>query len=121
MEHSQQLRIIAGGTALVVITGLAGAWLGHPSLFAEPRFFQLIVTASVVFAPVFLLLAGMLSLAGGASSVSNYIFFVVAVGAFGAFPLYPVLRLRRAGAVSVVGLVGWLACQWYVVSAWESL
>lgn len=118
MKFTRRLPMVVGGGALLVVSGLVAAWASFPHLFGEPQAFQLLVCASVVFAPLMLLVGGV---AGLANPISGCIHLTVGLGVLFAFPICPLLHFRRARLLGVLGLIGWAICQAYVVLAWNSL
>jgi hypothetical protein len=115
MTVSQRLRIMLGGSALLVVTGTAVACAFLPGFFAKSVSLGILVAAVVVMAPLFLVAAGVASLSTG--PVTAVLLIAVAVATVLAFPIYPILRLRRFGWVSVAGVLAWIMCQLYVVVA----
>jgi hypothetical protein len=113
MALSQRLRILLGGWALVVLTGVVAACAFFPGAFSKFLSLGLLVAAAVVFAPVSIILAGIASLSTG-SAVAVLLVAGGVLTVF-AFPIYPILRLRRFGWVSVIGLIAWIICQMYMV------
>jgi hypothetical protein len=115
MTLSKRLRILLGGGALVVVTGVVAAWAFLPGFFAKSFSLGLLAAAAVVLAPLLLIPAGIASLSTGPATA--VLLIAGAVVTVLAFPIYPILRLRRFGWVSFAGLLAWIICQLYVVVA----
>jgi hypothetical protein len=123
MRLPQRIRIVAPGSALVFVTGVAAAGIGLPIIFTNPPGFEPFVAGLGLFilAPVFVALAGIASwVAGGSSSAPAYV-VVLGLVAIGASPLHALVKSRWATSASIIGFVAWVLCQAFMALAARSI
>ena len=112
-----RFRIIVPGGATILVLGLLGAWMSLASFFVDPGFNTAArYSASVVLAPLFLLVPGVHPSAGEAASISAQS-SAIAVIAIATLPWHPIFPSRWAAGLTILGLVGWLLCEILLVSA----
>jgi hypothetical protein len=111
MVLPERLRIVAPGSFLLLVSGLAGVWIGFPTVFTDPPGLKVFLAGAAifVFAPVFLVVSWV-----GGGSVPGYV-VVLGLGAIAAVPFHPLVKLRWAAIVTIAGLVAWMLCQAFVV------
>jgi hypothetical protein len=123
MRLPERIRIVVPGIALVLLTGVAGAGIGLPVIFTNPPGLEPFVAGLglFIFAPVFVVLAGIASWVGGGSSSAPA--YVVGLGlvALGASPLHALVKSRWSVSASVLGFVAWVLCQVFMAFAARSI
>ena len=76
MRIPERLRLVGPAAAVLLVTGVAAAWMGMPILFTSPLGFEpFVLTAGVfILAPFFSALEGVGSWAfGGSGSAPGYV------------------------------------------------
>ena len=106
---------------MLLVSGLLTAWMGFPILFTKPPGVEAFVAglALFVFAPVFLVVAGVGSWSGPTAAPA----YVVALGlaAITAPFSYLFVKARWGRFVAIGGLVAWTVCQMYMALAARAL
>jgi len=123
MRFPPRLRIVAPGGALMLISGLAAAWIGFPILFTSPREFEPFVAgvAVFIFAPLLFAVGGIASwVTGGGSPAPAYVIALALVAVSG-YPVHAIVDRPWAVRVTTVGLVAWILCQVFMILAFRSI